>query len=397
MSTRLDVQEMSVVSVLTDDLRHRIGRMRMKHALWESGCITRNDDHGPRGKEDDLPHVAVRRTRIYTGTRQTGSYNHHPQVAKFKGRTYFAFSNGIRDEDTDGQRTMLASSDDGVHWEEAECLVPADASKGEIRMCLGLYAGQDELVLYSHLTSRDDAQAKAETMGSTTSGRLDTFVTQDGKNWTLAEKGIAEEDGRAGVLFEGPRPTRDGVLLAGGAVRQPVVFRWDASNPAGRPEVIKMPAYRGGAFPYGEATWYQTDDGVIVMFWRDEAASLHLHVNCSEDGGETWSEPRLSDFPDSMSRVSAGRLPDGRFFLAGNSYAKLLDRMHLMISISDDGYKFSRMYTLLDDPTAQRTKGLLKCHGYQYPCVLVDGDRLLIGYSVNKEDIECGIVKVADL
>ena len=31
-------------------------------------------------------------------------------------------------------------------------------------------------------------------------------------------------------------------------------------------------------------------------------------------------------------------------------------------------------------------------NGYQYPCCLVDGDNLVVGYSVNKEDIECGIV-----
>jgi len=148
---------------------------------------------------------------------------------------------------------------------------------------------------------------------------------------------------------------------------------------------------------YGEGTWYQTDDGTIFLYTRDEGQSLHLYVAVSEDDGLTWTAPTLSDFPDSMSRVYAGRLPDGRFYLAGNSYLKLLDRMHLMISISKDGYKFDKMYTLLDDPTAQRRKGLLKCHGYQYPCCLIDGDKMLIGYSINKEDIECGIINLADL
>ena len=36
--------------------------------------------------------------------------------------------------------------------------------------------------------------------------------------------------------------------------------------------------------------------------------------------------------------------------------------------------------------------GTLKNDGYQYPSCLVDGERLLIGYSVNKEDMEVGIV-----
>lgn len=398
MNTELDIKDAKVISMLTEDLVGTTRRMRMIHGLWESGCLTSNEDHGPVSREYAMPHLPVDRRRVYTGTREAGSYNHHSQLAKFKGRYYFGFSNGIIDEDVAGQRTLVAGSDDGINWSEAECVVPADADKGEIRMCLGLYAGEDELVMYNHRCWRDEAEAQAATMGSVTLSRLDTVVTRDGRNWEVANEGIVEEDGRAGVLFEAPHMTREGILLAGGAIKQPVALRWDAGNPAGKPEVIKMPSVAGaGTFPYGEAAWYQTDDGTIVMFWRDEAQSLRLYVNCSRDGGKTWTPPLLSDIPDSMSRVSAGRLPDGRYFLAGNTYARLLDRMHLMLSISEDGYKFDKMYTLLDDPTAQRTKGLLKCHGYQYPIVMVDGDRLLIGYSVNKEDIECGIVKIADL
>ena len=68
-----------------------------------------------------------------------------------------------------------------------------------------------------------------------------------------------------------------------------------------------------------------------------------------------------------------------------------------MIAITDDGAKFNKIYTLLDDPTAQRVRGTLKIHSYQYPCGLADGDRLLVDYSINREDIECGIVDIADL
>ena len=51
-----------------------------------------------------------------------------------------------------------------------------------------------------------------------------------------------------------------------------------------------------------------------------------------------------------------------------------------------------RPLSQLTEPTAQRAAGLLKVHGYQYPCCLVEPDRLLVGFSINKEDIECGIV-----
>ena len=234
---------------------------------------------------------------------------------------------------------------------------------------------------------------------------LNACVTSDGTTWeTYPEllKGTV-------WMFEAPRLTRDGTWLAGGTVGGPavyrgswleaetaggpVVYRWPQDNPLGEPEIVPLREHDSeGVFPAGEASWYQTDEGRIWMYWRDEGGSLRLYVSVSDDDGKTWVGPLLSDFPDSVSRVRVGRLPDDRYFLIGNSYPHLYDRGHLMISLSDDGEKFTKMYTLIDDPTAQRVKGLLKQHGYQYPCSVVDGDRLLVAYSVNKEDIECGIV-----
>ena len=96
--------------------------------------------------------------------------------------------------------------------------------------------------------------------------------------------------------------------------------------------------------------------------------------------------------PDSMSRIYAGRLNDDRFYLVGNSTPQYMDRNFLALSLSDGGAKFNGMFRLVPEPTRQRFAGHLKCHGYQYPSCIQDGDRLLIAYSVNKEDIEIGIV-----
>jgi hypothetical protein len=95
-----------------------------------------------------------------------------------------------------------------------------------------------------------------------------------------------------------------------------------------------------------------------------------------------------------MSRVHAGRLADGRHYLCNNAFPTLLDRRHLMLLLSTDGLTFDKAYVLVDDPTSQRLKGMLKADGYQYPCCLPEDDRLLVAYSVNKEDIECGVVAV---
>ena len=49
------------------------------------------------------------------------------------------------------------------------------------------------------------------------------------------------------------------------------------------------------------------------------------------------------------------------------------------------------------NPTSRRAFGVLKCDGYQYPFGLVEEERLLVGYSVNKEDMECVSVPYAML
>ncbi len=392
-----DVHTEKMISVLTPEVSAQVRRLRMRYALWESGCLTGYDDHGPWGHWDLVPHVPIQRRRIYTGFPEAGSYNHHSQLVKFKGKYHFIFSNGIVDEEEAGQRTMLSTSDDGRHWSQAKCIIPGDVERGMWRNTIGLYTDGSQLVAWTQ-TNWDKVRSTEPGMSSTgaaTKRQIDAYVSTDGENWVPHEN-IAPE---VFCFFEAPRLTQAGTLLTGGtALGGAAALRWTPANIVGPPEVIPIPATEtGGVFPYGEATWYQTNDGCIWTYWRDEGGSCRLYLSLSEDDGQTWTPPLITEFPDSMSRVYAGQLPDGRFYLIGNAYPKLLDRMHLMIAISEDGAKFSKLYTLLDDPTAQRVKGTLKCHGYQYPCGLVDGDKLLVGYSINKEDIECGIVQVADL
>ena len=225
--------------------------------------------------------------------------------------------------------------------------------------------------------------------------RLDAHVSTDGQQWQSVE-GIG---GNKLLMFEEPRPLGDGRLMAGGTHEsRPIAMFWKVDEPAASPEIVLMPKPTVTAsFNYGEASWYKTPDGDLVMWFRDEANGLRLFVAVSEDNGRSWTEPMPSDFPDSTARIRAGHLSDGRCYLIGNSYPKFLDRRRLMLALSEDGLKFDRMFILLDDPTQQRAFGMLKVHGYQYPVAIEDGDRLLVGYSVNKEDIECGVIPLEAL
>jgi len=389
----LDIREIRTVSVLTPELASKVNRMRMRYALHEAGCIIKENDRVPSVESDFFPRVPIERHRIYSGAVETGHFSHNAQLAKFKGRYYLVWSTGQRDEAFPGQRVMVASSDDGKQWSPPRTLVAGDADAGLLQRAFGLYADNTQMVLYSAATIAElDAGSAGGRRHKKT--RLDAHVTTDGKTWKKRE-GIVPGD----IFFmEGPRPTRSGRLLAGARLNgRLVAFLWKKDDPAGTPDVVSLPKPRAPATIIGEGSWYQTDDGRILMWFRDERQSLRLFVAVSEDDGASWTEPMPTDFPDSMSRVRAGRLSDGRYYLIGNAFAKLMDRGHLMLALSDDGVRFNRMFSLLEEPTAQRAFGLLKANGYQYPVAIEDDGRLLIAYSINKEDIECAIVPLKAL
>ena len=380
------------VSMLSADVAEQLRKFHWRWSFVNCRCLMKNDDHGPRGANPPvIPYAPVTRGRVFTGTRESGSYNHHSQLARFKGRYYLAWSNGIVDEAAQGQRILICSSDDAADWSEPVC-VAGDRPGSLVKKCVGLLVADD--AMYILAISEDcitDASAVGMRRTEPGSIHMEAYASTDGVQW---EKAFAFKDG-VKLMFEAPRLTSEGRLLCICTTLNdgPAALLWQGNNVCEDPEVIAMSEPEGASFPHGEASWFQTDAGRIIVFWRDEAGSCRLYVTYSDDGGETFAPPMMSDIPDSMSRVYAGRLADGRYYLCNNAFPTLLDRMHLMLLLSDDGETFNKVYTLVDDPTSQRLKGLLKADGYQYPCCLAEEDRLLVGHSVNKEDIECGIVE----
>jgi hypothetical protein len=263
---------------------------------------------------------------------------------------------------------------------------------------VGLLGTDEELLLYcwSEVATPDPTVVGMRRITAATS-RVDLYASRDGRKWTLRTPRLVHPGTSHAAMFEAPRPLADGTFLCGGSQSGPVVFRWNRDGLAKAPEVVRLPPAAEASFPYGEATWYQARDGLVAMFWRDESQSCRLYVNFSVDGGRTWTSPVLSDIPNSMQRVYAGTLPDGRAYLINDAHPRLLDRRQLTIALSKDGRVFDRIWMLVDDPTRQRHPGLLKAHGWQYPCALAHGGRLLVAYSVNKEDIECGVVDLTKI
>ena len=335
------------------------------------------------------------RSRVYTGTREGGSYKHHSQITRFRGKYFYAWTNGLVDEEAAGQRILISSSDDAAHWSKPICVAGDKNDKVVAHNCIAIKTSDSKLFIVG---MKEDTIVDTSVTGmrriDPASHEMSIYESSDGRGW----KKVFSFADNFKWIFEAPRETADGHLLCVAALKEgPAVLRWPGKEFCTHPQVISTPQPFGARFPYGESTWYQTDDGTIVIFWRDEGMSCRTWVSYSRDNGKNFSEPMISDIPDSMSRLYAGRLADGRYFLCNNAFPTLLNRMHLMLMLSDDGYIFNKVYILVDDPTSQRLPGLLKEDGYQYPCCLVDGETLLVGFSVNKEDIECAIVEAGKI
>ena len=394
-----DMYERKMIDVLTPGLKRMVRDYFLMHQFKMTGC-TREDGFAGQGV---IPACKMERYSVFKTSTELGTYNHHQNIVKWNGEYWCGWDNCMVNEEWPGQRTFIAHSKDGTNWSDRILVADGDEEKGMLRNLGGLYVKDD--TLYAFIQEKWDlAHATAPGMSihdnTKVSYRNDIWATNDGTNWEMVKKAYVDTQ----WMFENPRLTNEGRLMGPTTDSQgrPGVLLWPGDDPLEEPEMIMQPwagdtedyfkGYDWGVFCYGEATWYTDDDNRIWMYWRDESGSEYLGLTLSEDGGETWTEIMRSNFPDSMSRTFAGSLPDGRFYQVGNSTRVLMDRNFFAISLSDDGAKFNKMYQLITEPVKQRFQGHLKCHGYQYPSCLIDGDKLLIVYSVNKEDIECGIV-----
>ena len=61
--------------------------------------------------------VQAKHQVLYRGT-PGAAYNHHAQITSLDGRLYTTWSNGPTHENEPGQRMMIATSDDGVVFDQ---------------------------------------------------------------------------------------------------------------------------------------------------------------------------------------------------------------------------------------------------------------------------------------
>ncbi|MFD5224265.1 exo-alpha-sialidase [Microbacterium sp. NPDC058342] len=398
MSTSPVILDRPTVQMLAPDVKNALNEYHWRRNFQLFECLMTDSDHGTKGADPAIiPYIRdARRAIVYYGNEFHGSYNHHNQIAKFRGRYYYAWSNGFRNEEDAGQKVLIADSDDALNWSDPRIVLDVEEGSQWANNCVAMHATDDFLyvVIMSEETEHDETVTGMRRIRPD-NAYMDVYRSADGISF---EKAFSYGS-TIKWIFEAPRLTAEGRLLCVCTTMDgvPAILLWPGDDILAEPEFIRVEPPQGASFPYGESTWYQLDDGRIVVFWRDEGASCYAYVNFSEDGGRTWTQPMITDIPDSMSRLYAGRLTDGRYYLVNNAIPTLLDRMPLTLMLSDDGLTFDKVYMINDSPVEMRRKGLLKINGHQYPCCLVDGDKLIVAYDANKEDIMCEVIETAGL
>lgn len=321
------------------------------------------------------------------------TYNHHVDLAEWKGRLYLAWDSCEKDEDVGISRELYSTSSDGEHWSRPAELFPKGLSmamrmyffrapSGRMLAIAGLRTSPDTTneakkgamlvreILADHTlgtvyTLRPSSDAAPATIPANYSTSTDRgFI--DACNQLLANKPFLEQQDYGRLLGERRMKWHD-------------VNTWPADEPS-RPHFANR---------FGKAmAFYHRQDGALValMKWG--------WVMLSTDEGETWSPPtRPPTLVAGMAKAWGQRTSDGRYALVYNPH--LEQRYPLVMVDGDDGITFKNMRVIHGQTEPMRYPGLYKVLGPQYVRGISewssDGSRndksMWIAYSVNKEHI----------
>ena len=325
-------------------------------------------------------------------------------MAAFKGNLYCMWQTSAKDEDAEDTWVAYArSTDGGTTWSEPMVLCPT-IDNGYCASG-GWLATSDRLIGYINVRTKDIAN----------SGGYTQYVeSTDGLTWTTPQD-VTMADGSQlnGIFEQDPHVLGDGRII-GAAHFQPGLKLCPiyTDDPTGRT------GWHKGSFQYTdngaqsaelEPSFFQQQDGTLVMTMRDQKGSYLVLAATSTDRGETWTKAVKTNMPDSRAKQCAGNLPDGTAFIVNNPGRVTMDvagkattwRVPLALTLSSDGKTFDRSYLLRSgedgDYTPRRYEGKSKTLGYSYPKALVHDGWLYVSYSTNKDDAQYTRVPISNI
>ena len=335
------------------------------------------------------------------------TYKHAPDPCLFHGRYYIQYLCNPESEHVGAGQSILASSADGIYWDRfVVSFPPYQIPACTLTDCDGVtteFSGDTFAVMHQRMSFY---QAKTGRMlvcgfyGFTPEawicpwdrrgiGRVVRELYPDG---TLSDIYFIYPTWQAGwkreqLLYplydecpdDGFRAACEELLADRLATQQ-----WAEEN-GDHDDIITIK--HGKNQSYQAFCWYHIGPETVIGLFK------HSFCARSDDNGKTWSPVQKSySLVMSGQKVWGCRTPDGKYAMVYDPTLETQHRYPLCITTSSDGLAFNQMRLVCGDLTPKRYPGLFKDFGFQYMRGICEGmdqpnDRLLITYSVNKEDI----------
>jgi hypothetical protein len=307
------------------------------------------------------------------------TYNHHVDMACWRGKLFIAWDNGEKDEDVWPAREVYSTSEDGFTWSKPAELFPQGASTS-LRMYFFL-APSGRMLAIAGLRINHNKLVEAEKPGAVvreiradhTLGPVFTLVNFS-KATDIPPAYMQSSD--AGFVTACEQLLSNKLFLEqqdNGALLGPARMSWHD----------KLGGDFGKAFCF-----FRRPDGTLVGIGKKAWTVV------STDNGATWSQPvKLQSFNGGNAKEWIQRTTDGHYAWLHDPFEK--ERYPLVALTSVDGTTFADMRVVHGEVPPQRYQGQSKNIGPQYVRGISiwanDGSRndsaMWVGYSVNKEDI----------
>ena len=333
-----------------------------------------------------LPHLPAEVVSVYRGIEGLTGFNMHPYVASFGGRLWAMWSsNRIRDLRA-GQYVRYATSPDGVHWSESAMVTHSEEKENWRYFARGFWCRNGDLIA---LAARDEAVRPLFGPGLELRG----YRWNQGKQaweppFVVAGDTINNfppEPMPAGEWMMSRRDHRLRISMLVGGVRSPDDWK-----------TVELPKPADEA-ALDEPIWWALPNHLLSAALRDGSKSRRIYRSISRDGGNSWSAPVRSNFPDATAKFNVLRLRSGLYVMASSPNPSG-QRVPLCLSTSSDGIVFNRMAILRDAPTIYRYPGKDPGYaGYHYPQLLEHDGQLYVIHSENMEDVVLLRISMAEI
>ncbi|KAF9871997.1 hypothetical protein CkaCkLH20_10629 [Colletotrichum karsti] len=388
---------------------------------------------------DQIP--VQKEIQIYNGVAENRTYAHHPELFAIGSNVFLIYSSAPVDEDSMGQDVWISTSkDSGTTWSPGRSLMPA-----------ALLPNQTETYNWKYWCDRGIVQRAWQALSFVhlTDGEL-YAIGQSGSRWCpgrwVSAGRIAVKISLDGEALENPcwietneytkselyaetvYGTEFGMKRCPRACEINTALRKPDEAPAWSPWLYNTGLFAADGTHQMEeqtfAVWHNDGDsptgGYWQRHWRDittEKDNTHsVWVEYNEDPeGEGWypkvksqtgNEIYQTNIPDAKTKQFLGQIQENgdRYLLSNPRYnAADPQRQPLTLAVSrgkDQTYRaIGVLRTNATKEIVPDTRDGIKnrAYGFSYPTAVQVGDKLIVAYSENKENIWVSVVEISSL